>query len=228
MDKVILLAAGCLLVCAEALGGSIYRCNTPEGVVFSQSPCAKDAVRLDREAPPAPEESAAQEPPAELIDIGEIGALGDGSKEAIVERLGQPAAKYVIDGTEHWFYPNATDESADQPVFAEMLIEDGQMFQITWLPEDVMRRSVPSARRIAGWVQPDRISEKHFDIADTDIVGNSKGDVAGKLGQPDAKKVFDGREWWEYRKVALSPDSSQTLTIYVEFDGDRVISSVGN
>jgi hypothetical protein len=195
MNKVLPLAAGCLLISAQALAGSIYRCDTPEGVEFSQSPCAKDAVRLDRGAPRTGLESATvgPSPPAEVVDIGGIGALGDGSKEAIIERLGEPPARYTIDGTEHWFYPNATDASADEPVFAEFLIENGRMFQITWLPADVMQRSVASARRLAGWVQPERISDKNFDVSDTDIVGESKSQVTGKFGRPDAKKVFDAR-----------------------------------
>lgn len=235
MDKTMIFAAGLLLVAADA-GAAIYKCNTPDGVEFSQSPCAKNAVRIDRaksktpataaDAAPAADTAA---PPANLIEIGEVGSLGHGTKAEIVALLGEPAATYNKGRTEYWLYANAVRD-LDEPerVFAEILVEDGRMFQINWLPEDVMRRSIESARGFAGWKPPASGGEKRFSVADTDVVGKSKREVTARFGEPDVKKVHAGAEWWEYHQVPLTPESPQTLTIYLEFDGDVVTNSVGN
>ena len=231
MDKTMILAAGVLLVAADA-GAAIYKCKTPDGVEFSQTPCAQDAVRIDREKSPKPDAapaSGAASPPADLIEIGEVGSLGRGTKAEIVERLGEPAARYTKGRTEYWLFANAVRD-LDEPerVFAEILIEDGQMFQITWLPEDIMHRSIETARAFAGWKPPASGGVKRFSVADTDVVGKSKREVTTRFGEPDVKKVHAGAEWWEYHEVPLTPDSPQTLTIYLEFDGDIVTNSVGN
>ena len=110
----------------------------------------------------------------------------------------------------------------------ELLIEDGQMFQITWLPEAVMKKSIVAAQAIAGWERPGPVKDKAFLVSDTDIEGERKATVVRRLGQPDAKKVFNGREIWEYERVKLAAGSADTLTIFVEFEGDIVASSVGN
>ena len=227
MDKVLLLALACVLIPADALAGAIYKCTTSEGVVFSQSPCAKDAVRIDREAVAAAEKARESSPESgDLIAIG--GSAGLGTTEEIIARLGQPAAQYSLDGEDYWFFPNAVKALEGEREFAEMRIRSGRLRQITWLPEDVMRQSVESAQRFAGWQQPARISAKTFTVADTDVVGNSRNDITAKFGQPDAKKLFNGREVWEYRQVRITPESPQTMTIYLEFDADTVVASTGN
>jgi outer membrane protein assembly factor BamE (lipoprotein component of BamABCDE complex) len=91
-----------------------------------------------------------------------------------------------------------------------------------------MKRSVQVARGLADWDQPDSTREKSFSVGDTVVMGQSKSQVVGKLGQPDAKRVFDGREVWEYRDVQFAASNPQTLTIYLTFDGDIVASSAGN
>jgi Domain of unknown function (DUF4124) len=222
------LALACVLIPADAFAGAIYKCKTSEGVVFSQSPCAKDAVRIDRQASAAPVANADNPLPesTDLIAIG--GSSGLGTTEEIIARLGQPAAQYTLDGEDYWYYPNAVRDLEGEHVFAEMRIRSGRLRQITWLPEDVMRQSVASARRFAGWQQPAHIAAKSFTVADTDVVGNSKNDITAKFGQPDAKKLFNGREVWEYRQVHITPESPQTMTIYLEFDADTVVASTGN
>ncbi len=50
----------------------------------------------------------------------------------------------------------------------------------------------------------------------------------GKFGQPDAKRIFDGREIWEYRKVKFSTESPSSLTVYLTFDGSIVAESAAN
>ena len=52
--------------------------------------------------------------------------------------------------------------------------------------------------------------------------------VVSKPGQPDAKRVFNGREIWEYKEVQFAANSPEILTTYLTFEGDIVASSAGN
>ncbi len=65
-------------------------------------------------------------------------------------------------------------------------------------------------------------------LAETAVKGQSKSQVVGKFGQPDAKRIFDGREIWEYRKVKFSTESPSSLTVYLTFDGNIVAESAAN
>jgi hypothetical protein len=230
MRKELFLALGLLVVASTASAGSIYKCTTSEGVVFSQSPCAPDAVKLKSGKKKSARQSVdGQEGgSAGALDIKLIDEIGAETATVIVETIGQPAARYTHDGTEHWLYPNAVKVSDDRRVSPELLLENGRHYQTSWIPEDVMKRSVQVARGLADWDQPDSTSEKSFSVGDTVVMGQSKSQVVGKLGQPDAKRVFDGREVWEYRDVQFAASNPQTLTIYLTFDGDIVASSAGN
>lgn len=222
-----LLALGLLIACTPVFAGSIYKCNTKEGVVFSQTPCAPDAVKLQtgkkRTAASAINGHDAGSIDAKLFD--EIGAK---SAQVIIDTVGPPAARYTHDGTEHWLYPNAVDLRDDQRVSPELLLENGTHFQTSWIPEDVMQDAVEVARGLANWQQPATPRPKSFTVGDTVVMGNSKSQVVGRLGEPDAKRVYRGREVWEYRDVPFAANNPRSLTIFLTFDGDIVTSSGGN
>lgn len=230
MRKELFLALGLVIVANAATAGSIYKCTTSEGVVFSQSPCAPDAVKL---------KSGKRKSARQLVD-GQNGAsagsldvqlfdeIGAETAAVIVETIGQPAARYTNDGTEHWLYPNAVKLSDDRRISPELLLENGRHFQTTWIPEEVMKNSVQVARGLTDWDQPESTQEKSFSVGDTVVMGKSKSEVVGKLGQPDAKRVFDGQEIWEYRAVPFAANHPRTMTIYLTFNGDIVASSAGN
>jgi len=230
MRKELFLALGLLIVASTATAGSIYKCNTSEGVVFSQSPCAPDAVKLKSGKRKSARRSADGQNGASAgaLDIQLIDEIGAQTAAVIVETIGQPAAKYTNDGTEHWLYPDAVKVSDDRRISPELLMQNGRHIQTTWIPEDVMTRSVQVARGLADWDQPDGTREKSFSVGDTVVMGKSKVQVVGKLGQPDAKRVFDGQEIWEYREVPFAATNPQTMTIYLTFNGDIVASSAGN
>ena len=76
--------------------------------------------------------------------------------------------------------------------------------------------------------EPSSIRKKSFSVGDTVVVGKSKSQVVSKLGQPDIKRVFNGRELWEYQDVQFAADNPETLNIYLTFEGDIVASSAGN
>jgi hypothetical protein len=230
MRKELFLALGLLVAAGAASAGSIYKCTTSEGVVFSQSPCAPDAVKLKsgkkrstRQADDGQSSASDGELDIQLFD--EIGAE---SASTIVETIGQPAAKYTHDGTEHWLYPNAVKVSEGRRLSPELLLDNGRHFQTTWILEDVMKRSVEAARGLVDWDQPASTREKSFSVGDTVVMGKRKSEVVGKLGQPDAKRVFDGQEIWEYREVPFAANNPRTMTIYLTFNGDIVASSAGN
>ncbi len=91
-----------------------------------------------------------------------------------------------------------------------------------------MQKTVRAAESIDGWTQPGGTRPKSFSVGDTMVMGQNKSQVVGTLGQPDAKRIFDGQELWEYREVQISADSPQTLTIYLTFEGDVVANASGN
>ncbi len=71
MRTVISLAIASLLAAAPAFAGSIYKCNTQDGVVFSQTPCAPDAIKLKSgKSKRATQPTNGQETPtAGMIDV---------------------------------------------------------------------------------------------------------------------------------------------------------------
>ena len=230
MRKDILLALGLLIAASPAIAGSIYKCNTQEGVVFSQSPCAPDAVKLksgtaQKSSQPTTAQSA---PAAGSIDVRLFDEVGGENVDTIIATVGHPAARYTHDGTDRWLYSNTVKIDDGRRLSPELLLENGRHFQTTWIPEDVMRRSVKAAKRLASWRQPESVRDKVFLLADTVVKGHSKSQIVGKLGQPDAKRVFNGREVWEYRKVKFSADNPSSLTVYLTFDGSIVAESVAN
>ena len=164
-----------------------------------------------------------------MVAIEKFEEFGMFSTAEIIERVGSPAASYTHGDTEHWLYPNAVKQSERGRQCPELLLRDGQKFQTNWLPEDVMKKSVAVARGFGNWTQPNEVKEKRSGfLADTAVVGKRKAGVVAKLGQPDGKRVFNGKEIWEYEKVRMAPNKPDTVIIYIEFDGDVVTSSVGN
>ncbi len=230
MRTVILLAMGFMLSAAPAFAGSIYKCNTQDGVVFSQTPCAPDAIELKYgKSKRAKQSTNGQErPTAGMIDIRLFDKVGAKTAEAIVELVGHPAAKYIHNGDDHWLYPNAVKVEGERRLCPELYLRDGREYQISWIPEDIMKKSVIAAQGFSDWKEPSSIRKKTFSVGDTVVMGKTKSQVVSKLGQPDAKNVFNGREIWEYKDVQFAANNPETLTIYLTFEGDIVASSAGN
>ncbi len=230
MRTVILLAMGFMLSAAPAFAGSIYKCNTQDGVVFSQRPCAPDAIELKYgNSKRATQSTDGQErPTAGMIDIRLFDKVGAKTAEAIVELVGHPAAKYIHNGDDHWLYPNAVKVEGERRLCPELYLRDGREYQISWIPEDTMKKSVIAAQGFSDWKEPSSIRKKTFSVGDTVVMGKTKSQVVSKLGQPDAKNVFKGREIWEYKDVQLAANNPETLTIYLTFEGDIVATSAGN
>lgn len=217
-------------LCATAGAQSIYKCKTPGGVMFSQKPCGEDAVKLSSKKSSGStsatvRQSTRRQP---TIDIEKFRRVGVSTAAEIIELIGPPAASYTHRGTEHWLYSNASKEINGQPVCPEILLENGESFQITWLPRETMLKAVVAANRFKGWERPGPVKDKPFVISDTDVQGENKTTVVRKFGQPDAKKVFNGHEWWEYEKVRLNSGDAQSYTLFLEFEGDTVASSAAN
>jgi hypothetical protein len=225
-----------LLAVPGICGAAIYRCDTADGVVFSQVPCAKQGVQVRVTKPATAQEpsqaaaavSAEPDHGAQWIDVGKFEHLAGSTPEVIVRQVGKPAASYLHDGIEHWLYPNAIKVLDNKRHCPELLLHAGASPQINWVPEGIMQKSVTIAEGFAGWKQPSKVIVKPFIVADTGVQGQSKSIVLRKLGEPDEKRVFNGREVWEYQKVRLVREKPKTVTVYLEFDGDLVVSAAGN
>ena len=230
MDVSKLLVIGCLLAATQGYATSIYRCDTSGGVIFSEKPCAPDAIAIKTKSPQALRNSPAGRPggPLPSVDFQKFNTLGVQSTEKIIAVVGRPAASYLHGDIEHWLYPNAIRRSELGSHCPEILLVDGKSFQIDWLPEPVMKKSVAIAGGFADWSPPTEIKEKSFDLADAEVAGSEKANIISSLGQPDAKRVFNGSEIWEYEKVRLAQDKADTVTIFLEFDGDFVTTSAEN
>ena len=226
-----LLAIGCLLAATQGYATSIYRCNTPGGVIFSEKSCAPGAFAIKTKSSRTTlRNSPAGRPggPLPSVDFQKFSTLGVQSTEKIIAVVGRPAASYMHGDIEHWLYPNAVRRSELGSHCPEVLLVGGKSFQIAWLPEPVMKKSVAIASGFADWSPPTEIKEKPFDLADAEVAGSEKANIISSLGQPDAKRVFNGNEIWEYEKVRLAPDKAETVTIFMEFDGEFVTTSAEN
>lgn len=219
------------LICLLPAAGSaqtIYKCKTEQGVVYSQSPCSDTAEKRTVNAPAANADSG-QAVSATFRELtqDERFALG-GRSEDILERFGAPAARYREGEEERWLYPNLGRIDDGQRLCAELHISEGSSYQITWLPEAVMRKSVQAARRIGDWQPPTNPARRNFFISGSDPRGLGKAGVIARYGQPDLKKVFNGAEIWEYRGIPMAADNPQRLTLFIEFEGDTVSQSMAN
>ena len=216
--------------CESAMAQSIYKCKTPSGILFSERPCGDQAVELSKKKSAGHTSATTRQStsPQSKIDIEVVNELSTASPDETIARIGPPAASYTHRGTEHWLYPNAVRVEDGERTCPEMLFEDGRRFQIPWLPEEVMKKSVVAANRFKGWKPSGPVKQKSFTATDTGVVGESKSTVIRKFGQPDTKRVFNGRELWEYEQVRFGGGNNETLTIFLEFDGDKVASSAGN
>lgn len=236
MKLAVLLATVSLAGTPAALAGSIYKCETDEGVVFSQTACAPDAIKLKSGRSPSSQpanngqehNNDQPQPAAEGGNAEVFREIGAETADVVIARVGPPAARYIHDGTEHWLYPNYTKTDDGVAVCPELLLEDGRAFQITWHPQDVMQKSAKVARALEGWTEPTTTKQKKFTLVDTDVRGDGKSKIVSKFGQPDRKKIFNGQEIWEYEKVQFAQGNSDTLTIYLTFEGDTVVESAGN
>ena len=208
-------------------GAAVYKCKTPVGVTYSNTPCANDAEEVNiKSSRSVPKREVATGQPTS-VDIQKFDRLPFDADE-IIEYVGKPAAVYVHRGEEHWLYPNAVRVSPGERVCPEVWLRDGVRFQTSWLPENIMKKSVASAKNLKGWRPNGNVTVKRFYVSDTGIVGQSKTSVVSRLGQPDEKKVFMGTEVWEYYKVRYAPGENREVSIFLEFDGNKVSSSVGN
>ncbi len=220
----------CVLACPSAMAKSIYKCKTASGILLSDKPCGKAAEQLSKKESSGHSSATSQQsgPPRSAIDIEVLDGLVAASPEETIEQIGPPAASYTHRGTEHWLYPNAVREEGGRRTCPELLFEDGRRYQITWLPEAIMQQSVIAANRFRGWKPSGPVQQKPYSIAQAAVVGESKSTVNRKMGQPDTKRVYNGRELWEYEQVRYDSGNADTVTIFLEFEGDTVSSSVGN
>lgn len=240
MKTIKLLFISTLLMYSSTSSATIYRCNTPDGVVFSQIPCSKSAVEVTHirskssiSGGGAPSHVTHKFEQVENPDM----AVNDVFKkinatttaDEIVDLLGRPAATFVDeDNDEHWLYPGSVKTINNQAHSPEVLIHNNRHRQIIWLPEDIMRKTVSVAKIFSHWVQPSSVKKKAFALADTGIRGQNKSTVLKNLGEPDFKKVFNGREVWVYKQVPVAQNNPKTISIFLEFEGDLVTSSSGN
>lgn len=236
MKRLMFLTALCLTVTPAAFAATIYKCTTDEGVIFSQTACAPDAVKLKSSVSARSQSSnngqapsnGQTQPAAEGGDAGVFDGLGAETADVIIDRVGPPVARYVHEGTEHWLYPNYSEVHDGRTVCPELLLENGRLFQTNWHPQDVLKKSAKVARELEGWTEPTTVRRKNFYAVGTDVRGKNKSNIVSDWGQPDGKKIFNGQEIWEYKKVQIAQGNPQMLTLYLTFEGDTVVESAGN
>lgn len=240
MKIIKLMIISSLLISSVYSEAAIYRCNTKDGVVFSQIPCSTTAEEITFVKSKASisghsggshvtHKLEAVENPDQPKDDKFAKITTKTSADVIVDLLGRPAASFVDeDNDEHWLYLDCSNSKYDQARCPEVLVRNNLNRQINWLPEDIMRKSVSVAKGFAKWVQPAAVKTKSFALGDTGVRGQNKSAVLKSLGEPDFKKVFNGREVWVYKQVPVAPNNTKTISIFLEFEGDVVASSSGN
>jgi hypothetical protein len=163
------------------------------------------------------------------VDIKKFKYIGGKSFDDIIALVGQPAARYKAGDVDYWLYDNAFKEEEGKRKCPELLFEKGEVFQISWIPDEIMKKSVMVAKGFGDWTPPTEIKEKTFTVSDTGVVDKTKSEILENFGSPDVKKVFNGKEVWEYKKVSMGKEAPEMyVTIFLEFEGEKVVSSVGN
>lgn len=235
-----LMLISTLLFYATNSAAAIYRCDTKDGVIFSQIPCSHNAeeVTFVKSKSSISGNGGGSHVTYKMETVEDTEQPKDDkfakittktSADVIVDILGKPAATFVDEGNdEHWLYLDCSKSEYNQPRCPEILVHDNLNRQINWLPEDIMRESVEVAKGFAHWVQPAEVKTKNFALADTGVRGQNKSGVLKSLGEPDFKKVFNGREVWVYKQVPVAPNNPKTMSIFLEFEGNVVASSRGN
>lgn len=166
---------------------------------------------------------------AEEEDIDSLFSIAQGATlEKVIKRVGQPTGRFKDGNDEYLLYGNSVWEKNGKRSCPEVLMKDGKCLQTNWLPEDVMKNSMAVINNFGDWTPPEEVKGKTFFLSDTGVEGKTKANVLAKLGQPDVKKVFNGKEVWVYRLVRFAKDNDKTISIYLTFEADKVISSVGN
>jgi hypothetical protein len=108
-----------------------------------------------------------------------------------------------------------------------LLFKDGKFMQTNWTLHETVKKSVEIVKGFGNWTPPAEEKEKTFLLSDTDVVGKTCAEVLTKLGQPDAKTVFDGKEIWVYRLVRINKTDPKTISIQITIEAGKATGSTG-
>ena len=197
----------------------IYRCDTPNGVLFSQQKCGKGAVLIEskRSVSQKPKVS----PIAKSSQGGHVAGLDSASVQELLDTVGQPSAKYIYKGIEHWFYTDIEQNVNGKVRSPEILLQNGYSYQVSWLSNEEIEERASLAKKISAW-SPSNTKQRINSVEDFDVKGLSRREVLEKLGEPVAKTIADGAERWEYVGVPAGVSTNTYVTVFVDFDGDLV------
>src|SRR5690606_5991417 len=140
-----------------------------------------------------------------------------GMADDVLTRLGAPTARYRVGEAEYWLYDRVGRLQNGERQMIELLVVEGRASQVNWLSEEVMRKTIVVAREISDWEPPTAPRSKYFYATGEDIRGLSRAALVARFGQPDAKKIFNGIEVWEFRDVPTSAENPARRTLFIEF-----------
>ena len=218
MNKLAHFCVALIVIGFSTSASAIYRCDTSNGVVFSQKKCGDDAVQLTVKGS---RRAIQQGSPSVAVSSKLLNGLDGASVQQLLDKIGQPSAKYTYKGVEHWFYANIEKDINGEDRSPEILLQNGYSFQISWLPTDEINERVTLAQKIAAW-SPSTSQRKQISVEDFDVKGLSRSEVVEKLGEPVAKTISNGQERWEYLGVPAGTATNTYVTVFVDFDGDLV------
>lgn len=162
------------------------------------------------------------------IEAGKFDFLGGKTSAQVIEKVGAPAARYQGGLYEYWLYPNAVRERDGVRRCVEAVFKSGKMTQMNFLTEETMKKSVEIVKGFGDWAPSAEVKVKEFYALGTSMVGKTKTEVVEAFGQPDVRRVFNGKEVWDYQKVPMEKGSEKQLTVFVEFEDDKVSGTTGN
>lgn len=224
------ILAWALLFFTSTADAAVYKCKTAQGTVYSQSPCAANAeqVRIKDESAASKNPRTAPVESAPTADIDLERNWPNTTQEALA-LLGKPQGLYYeADHDEYWLYAVGCKLDEGVRKCPELRVVAERITQINWHPEATMQKAIRVAAGFGDWTPKRLDADKTFTFADVPPVGSARAAVVAKLGEPDYKRVFQGIEVWEYHKVRVSREDSSRLTLFLEFDGDRISQSIGN
>ncbi|MCK6473406.1 MAG: hypothetical protein L6R28_16805 [Planctomycetes bacterium] len=229
----LLLAAGCGEVKTKT---GERREGPPPPSPLEQKAPAPNPPPPAQPLPSAPLDQPAQaEPPAqsEPLVMGtptpeNLKWLGGKTPEQVLKQAGPPEAKCFDGDGEFWFYRTVVKEDDGKQLCPAVLFRKGKVQQSNLYPKDVMEKNIEVAKAIGDWKPSGKPREKAISFQDSPPPGSTKEAALAKVGEPDAKRIFNGVEFWDYYKVPFKPGDEKTYTLFIEWEDGKVKQTVGN
>lgn len=197
--------------------------STPEPVVtYAPARRGREAIVLETPTPDGVGIEFAPSlvgTPRPLQAAGIFESVAFKNEEEVLELLGEPDAAFEQGGRISWYYSKPAFNRQGKPVCPELqFMEDEARMVIMW-PPDKMKKQIALVRRLKAEGAQASKGPATFTFSDSFKylgVGTPQATVREDLGEPDSKKIVEGREEWNYDTLIIENGASRRLTVVLQ------------